>query len=224
MRRRLRSEDGIALPVAISVMAITLLLVGVAVAYSIHSVSRSNRDRASARALSAAQAGIDVGRWRMNKSIVADQVGGILDSNGLLSQVVQTLGCTGVTVNGTNLLGLGGGKWCQGSTEILDGSLTGGATNETYQYYADLTAGVDLQSHNGGLDLGTLTSHLVTRKIVAVGTSNGQSARVLAVMNLDLNHLLDPANSLRLWSIGRVVQCPSVAVTASAPDAGCPSV
>jgi hypothetical protein len=221
VRARLKQEDGVALAVAIMVMTIVMLLVGVAVAYSMHSLGRSNRDRASARALGAAQAGIDVGRWRMNKSIVANQYAGILSTNGLLVQVVQTLGCTGVTVNGSNLLGLGGGQWCPSSTEILDGSTTGGTSNETYTYYANLTAGPDLQA---GLDLGHLASGLVTRKIVGVGTSNGQSARLLAVMKLDLNHLLDTTNTLRLWTIGRVVQCPSTGFTATTPDAGCPPV
>jgi hypothetical protein len=221
LRARLKDEEGIALVMAIAVMSIVLLLVGVAVAYSVHSLGRSTRDRASARALGAAQAGIDVGRWRMNKSIVADQYAGILSTNGLLTQVVGTLGCTGVTVNGTNLLGLGGGQWCPSGTEILEGSLTGGTTNETYKYYANLTAGVDLQA---GLDLGHVVGGLVTRKLVAVGTSGGQSARVLAVMKLDLNHLLDSTSTLKLWTIGRVVQCPSSGFTATAPDAGCPSV
>jgi hypothetical protein len=217
MRRLRRDEDGIALAVAISILAIVLLLVGVAVAYSVHSVDRSNRDRAQARALAAAQGGVDVARWRMNKSIVAGQIGGLLSTNGLLTQVVNTLGCTNLTVSGTTLVG---GSWCAGNTEILEGSTTGGATNETYQYYTDLSVGLDLQA---GLDLGHLVSGLITRKIVSVGTTNGQSARIEGVVKVDLNHLLDGA-SLQLWTLGRVVQCPSTGFTATSPDAGCPSV
>jgi Tfp pilus assembly protein PilX len=218
VRARAREEDGIALAIAISVMAIVLLLVGVAVAYSVHSVNRSNRDRASARALSAAQAGIDVARWRMNKSIVASQYAGIISTNGLLNQVVATLGCTNLTVSGQTLVG---GNWCAGSTEILDGSTTGGATNETYQYYTNLAANVDLQ----GTDLvGHLLSGIITRKIVAVGTSNGQNARLEGVLKVDLAHLLDSTSLLKLWTLGRVVQCPSTGFTPSNPEAGCPSL
>lgn len=226
--RRLRGEEGIALPIAISVLAIVLMLVGVAVAYSIHSLDRSNRDRASARALAAADAGLDVAGWRMNKSIVANQFTGLLtlggapDQQGFLNQVISTLGCTNLAVNGNQL----SGNTCAGVEETLDeeGGATS-ATRETFQYYADLTVNVDLDAATH-LQLGNIVPDIasVDRYVISVGHAGGQRAVLLGKFQVDLNHLLDPSSLLSLFKLQRYVQCSSTSFNPNNPRASCPSI
>ena len=71
---------------------------------------------------------------------------------------------------------------------------------------------------------GAMHNDHLPRKIVSVGRSGTQRARLLGVMKLDLNHLLDSSSTLKLWTLGRVVQCPSTDFTATNPTSGCPSV
>ncbi len=217
--RRLRDESGVALPVAISILTIVLLMVGVAVAYSIHSLDRSNRDRANSRALAAADAGLDVAAWRMNKSIVAGQYSEILSlngSNGLLNQVIQTLGCTNLSVSGSNIIG---GQWCKGVTEVLDdhGGMSAG---ETFTYFSDLSIKADIDKI---FHLNSNTTGLVTRNVVSVGTANGERAVVVGKLELDLNNFMTDLN-FHLFTLVRYAQCSASSFDPNNPAANCPSI
>ncbi len=69
LARRLRCEQAIAMPVAVMILSVMALL-GVAAAASAISATRvSGRDRSSARALAAADAGIDATRGRLNAHV-----------------------------------------------------------------------------------------------------------------------------------------------------------
>lgn len=215
---RMRDEQGIALPVAISILAIILLLVGVAVAYSIHSLDRSNRDRATSRSLAAADAGLDVGGWRMNKSIVAGQYSEILSLNGtggLLNQVVQTLGCTNLSVQGSNIVG---GNWCEGTPEVLDDH-GGSAAGETFQYFTDLSIKLDISQ----LLSQQPATGLIDRNVVSVGTANGQRAVVVGRYQLDLSNFLDDG-TIHLFTLKRYAQCSGISFDPDNPTAHCPQV
>lgn len=220
MRKLRRDEEGIALPVAISILAIVLLLVGVAVAYSVHSLDRSNHDRASARALAAADAGLDVAGYRMNKTLVGEPVTGLIALGSGVTNLL-TRGCIGVNVTAGGLpvnfsvnLGASGGGWCVQSSvaEVVDDQ--GGTTSrERFQYYT-----------NYGIGLGVLNGSLLTvnRKVVSVGQANGRIRRVVGTYQLTGN----PNNDTTLlnFKLTRYAECPSLqAINPAQPDAGCPS-
>jgi hypothetical protein len=64
--RRLRAEDGIALPIALSLMVMMIMLVGVATGDGLFSVHRSVNDTKSKRAIQAADAGAKMATLRLN--------------------------------------------------------------------------------------------------------------------------------------------------------------
>ena len=63
----LRSESGIALPVSVSVLLITGALAAVAATSAMTANRQSSQDKFVKRAVAAADAGIDVGKFRLNK-------------------------------------------------------------------------------------------------------------------------------------------------------------
>ena len=70
---RLRSQDGFALPLALSMMVIVAMFAGVAISFATHNTDRATRDGNAARAFAAADAGIDAALYRMNKALIASQ-------------------------------------------------------------------------------------------------------------------------------------------------------
>lgn len=64
---RLRDEDGVALPVAVTALALVSTLVAVGAAGAVSLSDSSNRDRDSKRALAAAEAGLQAANYRTNK-------------------------------------------------------------------------------------------------------------------------------------------------------------
>ena len=67
VRRLVHREEGIALPVAMAALAVLSLLAAMVGASALELSSSSNRDRDSKRALAAAEAGLDVATYRVNK-------------------------------------------------------------------------------------------------------------------------------------------------------------
>lgn len=72
MTRRLGQQEGIALPVAIIVLGLAVMLTGALLTSSTRSSAGSNRDRQVKRALQAADAGLDVARDELNRLRPAD--------------------------------------------------------------------------------------------------------------------------------------------------------
>jgi hypothetical protein len=103
---RLRSQQGIALPVALMILFILGLLGATLVHTAVSSGTQSNRDRNVKRAVSAADAGIDVAIYRLNK----------LKPSALQCVVVGTLDLV--------VEPLLPDDWCRVQTETLDDGVT----------------------------------------------------------------------------------------------------
>lgn len=216
MAQRLADERGIAVPIAIIVLLIVSLLVGVAVAYSVRSVQRSNYDRYSARAQAAADAGLDIAGWRMNKLLIGGNLAGL---TSFVNNQVLTLGCTSVNVSGAVVLSSGSGSYCpETDWESVDRE-GGTSSGEQFRYYTQLRADVSVTG-----DLDTLTGQLLSRKVVVVGRANGRTARVLGLYQVQLDKIASANSLASIFTLKRYVQCPSTGFTASAPANGCPSV
>ncbi len=66
-RRLIRDESGVAVALAVSVLAVVLLLVAVVLSASIQANNTASRDTSAKRALGAAEAGMQIARYRLNK-------------------------------------------------------------------------------------------------------------------------------------------------------------
>jgi hypothetical protein len=91
MRRRLRSQDGVALTVAIFTMAVIALFSALVASSAVHVGDTSNADRDSKRALGAAEAGINTALHRLNSQTSAiDNLGCLTDIQlGVLAQATD---------------------------------------------------------------------------------------------------------------------------------------
>jgi len=58
-------------------MVIVAMFAAVTISFATHNTDRATRDGASARALGAADAGVDAAIYRMNKMLLASQVEGV---------------------------------------------------------------------------------------------------------------------------------------------------
>ena len=93
LRAPLRSERGVALPTAISMLFIIGMLAGVASTAAITANSQSNRGRAVARAVAAADAGANVAQHRLNKGLPWTNLGCLTsDEAGVLRYVPYPVG------------------------------------------------------------------------------------------------------------------------------------
>src|SRR5687768_15955036 len=114
----LRSERGVALPIAVGVLLISTMLAAVAVTSGITATSQSRQDLNVKRAIAAAVAGINVATYRLNK---------------LANVLTTTLPCVSLNAQ-TGVLhveaALGDG-WCSEQNEALDqgGSFSYRASN-----------------------------------------------------------------------------------------------
>lgn len=69
MRRLLAREDGVALPVALSALALVSLLAAMTAGGAVYSNDASTEDRSSKRALAAAEAGLNIAAYRVNRFV-----------------------------------------------------------------------------------------------------------------------------------------------------------
>lgn len=203
--RRLRTQSGMALPLALVTMFIVALTVGAALSLSIGSLERSSVNKGTSRALAAADAGADVATWRMNKTLVAHPVAGL---SGLATGVVRELGCVTVASGGSlGFTSLSGPGWCTATTwEDLDNDIS---RHERFQYY--VSSGVNLTSG---------AAQVLERRVVAIGESGARRRRLLTVIQLRL----DTDAVFKLFERSRSVECPSRGWSVSDPTAGCPQI
>ena len=204
--RRPREQHGFAVPLAIGVIAIIAGFSAVAIALATHNVDRSSRDRSSARALAAADAGLDTAAYRMNKALVASRVDGLVPG-GLEALTTETLGCLEIGAGPLSLELVPLGECAVSGSEPLDATVDDDGLGDpaTYRYWIKTT-----------VDLGTGDS-LVERQIIAVGEVDGVVRRVLGTYRLDL---APPATAL--FSRAGYVECTATSPAAGAdPAAGC---
>lgn len=230
MRQRLRAEErGAVLPIAVSVLLIVIMLTGAAVAYSVRSIDRSNYDRYAARAQAAADAGLDVARYRMNKAVLGGQVVGLA---GLVNGTLKQLGCTqiGAAVGGLVRVGLQpGAGWCAAhGWELVDGEIgviaedeavCNAHTGAAFRYFLRLDVGADVLVDSDGV----VNNDPVAWEVISVGCSNGRTAVVRGEMPVDLQGALSSGQLLQLFKLEKYEQCGGLAFDPDQPAATCPS-
>ncbi|MDX6718605.1 MAG: hypothetical protein QOJ63_859 [Solirubrobacteraceae bacterium] len=194
--RRLKAESGFVLPGAIALLAIFVSLTATALTFSLQSLDNTNRDRRVVRALQAADAGADIAIFRLNHMLVASATGATL---GLAVNAAESLGCTSVVAGNATIVAPTA-QYCP----AISGSSTD-VHDATYSYMVSSAVSI-------------LSGALLTRKILATGTSRGVTRRVLVKVQLVVNG----AGSLVLYQRVRHTECTSVPPDPSSPDSGCP--
>lgn len=206
--RRLTREDGFAVPLALSVILIVAAFGGVAITLATHNIDRSSRDRASARALAAADAGIDTAAFRMAKLVLGSKINGLLDpgSQGALQAVTNQLECLSISVGSAVVVSSTG---CPASAaERVDEEVNGDGVGDPaeFRYWVKL-----------GGNVGTPQAPLLERKVVAVGDADGVVRRVMATYRVDLRAPVAALLTRTSW-----VECTAkVPAPGSDPAAGC---
>jgi hypothetical protein len=222
--RRLRSQDGFAIPIAIWMLTLGLLFGGLAMSQALLGFQRSNESWNSTRAHAAAEAAARMAIYRVNT----------LGLNGAsvthLTSVVDWSQCA-VQAQATDPVGvatIGVGKsWCDPVTIDLGGGATG-----TFQLSSIVNCNLEigLSQLPSVLSIGTIQDCL-KRKIVATGTAGGvtrriyeearatASASVIGSLGINLisNVTLQPARLVP----GTLRECAPRGATASNPAAGC---
>lgn len=166
-------------------------------------------DVSSKRALQSARAGLRVALYRMNSAGV--------DLDQLLGPTQQCLIETG---DALALAGLSGDNWCPPVAEDL-------GTGASYTYR--VSAVVTTPPIESLLQLGT-TNHLLERKIVAAGTADGITRRILAEVTADGERTVTTVLLINLISSGKLTtyrlepgsfrECQAEAIP-DPPDARC---
>jgi hypothetical protein len=222
--RRLRSQDGFAIPIAIWMLTLGLLFGGLAMSQALLGFQRSNESWNSTRAHAAAEAAARMAIYRVNT----------LGLNGAsvthLTSVVDWTQCA-VQAQQSDPVGvatIGVGKaWCDPVTIDLGGGATG-----TFQLSSIVNCNLDMgwSALPSALSIGTIQDCL-KRKIVATGTAGGVTRRIYEEaratasvsvigslgINLISNVTLQPAKLVP----GTLLECARSGATASNPAAGC---
>jgi hypothetical protein len=211
MRRLARAQDGFAMVTVIGMLFIGLLLGAAAVEGVQPGVASAVRDQHSRRAVLAALSGVGIAKQRLNELMpdLAALLGGSLPGNICIG--------TALTAGGTVTLKeitATAGSWCPPVTVDL-----GTGTTASYQI-SPVT--VNIQTN-------TLlqVTKLLSRRIVATGSSDGVKRRVMLDVQTTgtVNKLagLITGGTLNLYSTvpGSFRECRSTAVSSTAPDADC---
>ena len=228
MRRRLRAEDGFAVPIAIWMLLLGLLFGGLAMSQALLGFQRSNESLNSTRAHAAAEAAARMAIYRVNTlGLNGASVTHLTSTLDWTQCAVQSQAdVTAPIVVSTTTIGLGK-SWCDPVSIDL-----GGGTTATYQLSSiiNCNAEVGFNPLPSTLVLGTIQDCL-KRKIVAVGTSGGVSRRIYeetratatanVIASLGINLIssvtLQPAQMVP----GTLRECTPTGGTASNPANGC---
>jgi hypothetical protein len=155
--RRLGSEDGIAIPVTLGVLALTILVAGVAHSQSNDATSAASADRSTKRAIQAADAGLQAASYHMNLLDVTQNGDKCVnaDSNGKLHRIAL----------GTSQ------EWCG----AVEGSLADGAS---YSYRVSRET-----CYSGQTPVNCSSTHTRrARTVVSTGTVGSVKRRVASTV------------------------------------------
>jgi Tfp pilus assembly protein PilX len=207
--RKIRHEEGFALPLALSMMVIVAMFAGVTISFATHNTDRAIRDSASARALGAADAGLDAAVYRMNKALIGSQAQGILP---VATAALAETKCVSLSVGSLTVVDPTSG-WCPAttsSTEQVDGAAAAGEAWQPASFTYSVSTGVNI---------GSSSAPLIQRKVVAIGTVDDVQKRVMATVHATLG---SSGNLLTVFEQVGYKQCTSVAPPSSSdPAAGC---
>ena len=203
---RLRAEaDGFALASAIMILAIVLIVGAIGAKVAISAVHGTSRDRSSAEAFEAADSAVDIMNWRMNRLLVANEVGTL---TSFTTNTLQTLGCVTEDAAGDLVPGLDG---ADGNSDGLCTMDILGLGNDADVSCAT-TVATDLSVPGVLQDLPNATEKLLIRPVVCTATVNGVTRRIYARMGLrvKVNGLADTVTApLSLWRRYAWEECPS---------------
>lgn len=215
LRARMTGQRGFALPAALVVLTVTLMLAAAAGMAAMSATDTANRDVRVKRALAAAEAGLEAAQARTNS--LAIDLDNVLDLNqqcvvstdGVLSLLIPTAG-----------------GWCNAVTEDL-------GTGSSYSY--QVSPVTNLVPALPPILLGNWNGAL-SRKIVATGKADCPGTkcvqrRLYAEMTANAEASGGPASSLNLLEsldlqlyrreAGSFRECSPTAPNPSVPDSGC---
>jgi hypothetical protein len=203
--RSLRSESGYAVPLVLAVLAIVLGFGAAAVTIATHNVDRSEHDLRSARALAAADAGLDSAAYRMNKMLLATKVNSLM-STSTVNALIAEAGCLQVGAGDTLTATLTTSSACSASSEETVNALGGTAT---FKYFVKLRANVASGGHS-----------VLERQVIAVGEAGGVVQRVSGLYRFDLQ-APTTSTTTRVYYNECTAHDPA---SGTDPAAGCPSL
>lgn len=164
--RRLRSEQGSALPVVVGVMLIIGILVGVIHQTSNRVAQSTTKERAEKRAFQAAEAGLHVATYRLNKMLP--------DETECLTEAPVAVAATSA---------------CPATTPVSVGS----GASYSYTVTRPLTSSGSTECEvPSGLDF----DQFAYRCITSIGTARGQTRRVQAFVQIPLQANLFPVDGI----------------------------
>jgi len=216
-RRSLRliaGEGGFALPLALSIMFVIGALVMATIGFATHNTDRSIRDRKAARALAAADAGVEAALYRMNKALVSTQLQGLL---GVVPGLLAEVKCVSLSLGQLTLLNPSNG-WCPeaSSSEVIDGPATSGETwvDERFTYQVSMGLEIDL--------IPTQNAKVIERKIIATGYNGNVKQRVMATAEAWIgNSGTVLGDLLKLFEQTGYVKCTPEPPNPADPTSGC---
>jgi hypothetical protein len=187
LRRLVREQSGIAVPVAVMVLLICLLLVSASALRAQGTLGHANRDRWEKQALQAAEAGLRTAIYRTNAG--SFDVGVLVNPSLSQQCLVRVSGqLTEVPIAGTLL---GGRTWCR----VVEGDL---GNNASYSYRVSNTATPNLSSPDRLLD----------KRIVATGMAGPSGRRVERRVGVEIeaqatrvDGLLEFSEELKLFEV-----------------------
>ncbi len=202
---RARGEDGYVVAVTVLVLGIILAMAGAAVALAVRSVDTSNRDKRAARSLAAADAGLDIARYRLNRTLLATKGLGLSapSTTTNLDGVLATRDCLSVAITTLGTI-LPSGETVCAATEKES---LGDGTSFSYRVANRFT-------------IGTALPEILTRQVLVTGHGpRGTQRRVLGTFRTRVNTQSQPTTLFRLW---RYVECSAQPSDPANPFSGCP--
>jgi type II secretory pathway pseudopilin PulG len=207
---RARGEEGYVVAVTVLVLGIILAMAGAAVALAVRSVDTSNRDKRAARSLAAADAGLDVAHYRLNRTLLATKKLGLSPPSTTtnLDDVLAIRDCLLVTIGGSTPGTKFGTILASGETvcAATEREPLGDGTSFSYRVANRFTIGT--------------VPEILTRQVLATGHGpRGTQRRVLGTFRTRVNPLDKPTTLFRLW---RYVECSAQPSDPTNPFSGCP--
>ena len=208
---RARGEDGYVVAVTVLMLGIILAMAGAAVALAVRSVDTSNRDKRASRSLAAADAGLDVARYRLNRTLLSTK-GLALSPTGTttnLDSVLATLDCLSVAIGGS-APGIKFGVTLATGETVCDATQQeplGDGTSFSYRVANRFAIGATIPE-------------TLTRQVLVTGHGpRGTQRRVLGTFRTRVSPLNKPTTLFRLW---RYVECSAKPPDPANPFSGCP--
>lgn len=208
---RARGEGGYVVAVTVMVLGIILAMAGAAVALAVRSVETSDRGKRGARSLAAADAGLDVAHYRLNRTLLANKKL-TLSTPGTttnLDSVLATLDCLSVAIGGST-------PGTRLGTILPSGDQVCPATERE-----PLGDGTSFSYRVANrFSIGAAVPETLTRQVLVTGHGpRDMQRRVLGTFRTRVDAQNQPTTLYRLW---RYVQCSSQPSDPADPFSGCP--